>query len=129
MEAESQEIGFPSVRASRKARHAIPKTARGHDYRKLANHLEKWRKAGWTVHSKVRRLPLPRIHFSTAGGCHRLRTHGPHSTRGNELQDGTLVETFEESVSPDGRVLKVKYFNISPPDYKSPKRTLVYDRY
>jgi hypothetical protein len=53
---------------------------------------------------------------------------GPSLIRGNELKDGTLVETFEQSVSPDGRVLTVKYFDI-PPDYKSPNRILVYDRY
>jgi hypothetical protein len=52
----------------------------------------------------------------------------PFGERGNQYQDGTLVETYEQSISANGRVLTLKFFAI-PPDYTHPKRILVYERH
>jgi hypothetical protein len=50
------------------------------------------------------------------------------TARGNQFKDGTLIETYEQSVSGDGKVLTLKFFAI-PPDYNHPKRILVYERH
>jgi hypothetical protein len=52
----------------------------------------------------------------------------PFGERGNQFQDGTLVETYEQSISADGRVLTLKFFAI-PPEHTHPKRVLVYERH